>query len=398
MQFSDLAPLEEPIRGFEECEFRDRMKRAQVKMSAAGIDCLLLLSEPDVRYFSGFQTQFWQSPTRPWFLLVPQSGEPVAVIPSIGAQCMGRTWIKDIRTWSAPHPTDDGVSLLVETISQIVGKAATIGVLMGLETKLAMPLADFERLKFNFPNAKFEDATNLVQGLRSIKSEAEIEKIKHAATIASAAFDLVPNFIKTGMSEIETFRAFKITCLALGGDDPAYLVGGAGQGGYGDIISPPSTRTLEEGDILILDVGCIWDGYFCDFDRNFSIGSPLANVAKAHQITWDATQAGLEFAKPGVTCAELFNHMNDFMAPNAIASDGDVGRLGHGLGMQLTEFPSLTSWDNTMLEEGMVLTLEPGYAFANGKMMVHEENIVIRKHGAELLTKRAPREIPQISE
>ena len=73
-----------------------------------------------------------------------------------------------------------------------------------------------------------------------------------------------------------------------------------------------------------------------------------------------------------------------------------VGRLGHGLGMQLIEFPSITPWDKTVLAPGMVLTLEPGMEFAPGRMMVHEENIVIREHGAELLSLCAPRDIPVI--
>ncbi|MEM7652623.1 MAG: M24 family metallopeptidase, partial [Pseudomonadota bacterium] len=80
----------------------------------------------------------------------------------------------------------------------------------------------------------------------------------------------------------------------------------------------------------------------------------------------------------------------------AIVKEGgnDVGRMGHGLGMQLTEWPSHTPGDHTVLAPGMVLTLEPGMEFAPGKVMVHEENIVIREGGAEYLTRRASRSIP----
>ena len=79
------------------------------------------------------------------------------------------------------------------------------------------------------------------------------------------------------------------------------------------------------------------------------------------------------------------------------ALGNDVGRLGHGLGMQLTEWPSHTSWDFTELEPGMILTLEPAMEFAPGKMMVHEENIVIREGPPQLLTKRAAAELPIIN-
>jgi Xaa-Pro aminopeptidase len=90
-----------------------------------------------------------------------------------------------------------------------------------------------------------------------------------------------------------------------------------------------------------------------------------------------------------------------FAAMQAVLEAGgalgnDVGRMGHGLGMQLTEWPSHTPWDQTVLEPGMVLTLEPGMSFAPGKVMVHEENIVVRAEGAELLTRRAAPELPVI--
>jgi len=391
-----LAPLPAPERGFPLAEYEARLARAQAKMAGAGIDVLLLTTEPDVRYFTGYLTQFWQSPTRPWYLLVPQSGKPVAVIPSIGTDCMDRTWIDDIRTWSSPHETDDGISLLAETITSLAGNAPAIGLLSGRETCFRAPLNDLDRIKTGLPEVSWQDATAIVQDLRVVKSGMEIEKIRYITKVASAAFDLVPQLLREGMSEIEAFRAFKIACLELGADDVPFLVGGAGAGGYGDIISPPSERPLQSGDVLILDTGCTWDGYFCDFDRNFAVDAVSDAVYEAHEICWQATEAGIAAAKPGSTCTDLFEAMNAVMAPHALNAAGDVGRLGHGLGMQLTEFPSHTVWDRTVLQPGMVLTIEPGYAFAEGKMMVHEEDIVVREQEAEILTSRAPRILPVI--
>ena len=102
------------MRGFTEDEFRQRLENAQFLMREQGMNLMLLNSEAEVRYFSGFHTLFWQSPTRPWFLCVPSTGKPVAVIPGIGGTCMANTWIDDIRTWSSPHPTDDGIGLLTD--------------------------------------------------------------------------------------------------------------------------------------------------------------------------------------------------------------------------------------------------------------------------------------------
>ena len=152
---------------------------------------------------------------------------------------------------------------------------------------------------------------------------------------------------------------------------------------------------LTPGDVLILDVGGVHDGYYCDFDRNFAVGEVADDARRAHDVVWQATEAGLAAARPGATCSDLFHAMQGVMTA-AGAADANVGRLGHGLGMQLTEFPSITPWDRTVLEPGMVLTLEPGMTFSPGRMMVHEENIVVGEDGAELLTVRAPREMPVI--
>ncbi len=116
-----------PKRGFDRSEFEARVARAQARMAEHGLAALLLTTEPEVRYFTGYLTRFWESPTRPWFLLIPASGAPIAVIPSIGAELMGQTWISDIRTWRAPDLEDDGVSLLAETIREIVPDGETVG-------------------------------------------------------------------------------------------------------------------------------------------------------------------------------------------------------------------------------------------------------------------------------
>ena len=378
-----------PPRGFPTSEFEARLERAQRLMRAEGLGALLLTTEPEVRWFTGFLTQFWQSPTRPWFLVVPAKGKPIAVIPGIGAPLMATTWIEDIRTWSAPDPEDDGVSLLARTLEEVGGP---VGIAMDLESHLRMPLADFDRLRGRF---EFRNASPLLRSLRLIKSELEVDKIRHAAQCASAAFARVPEILSKGTAQAACMKAFKIAGLEAGLDDVAYLVGGAGPGGYDDIIGPPTDTPLTDGDVLIMDVGGVYDGYFCDFDRNFAVGHVAKDTARAHEVVWRATEAGLDAARPGATFADLFHAMQSVMADGG-AAEGNVGRLGHGLGMQLTEHPSITPWDQTVLEPGLVLTLEPGMQFAPGRMLVHEENIVIRDGPPELLTVRAPREMPVI--
>ncbi len=385
-----------PPTGFSAAEFQGRTERAQQLMAADDLDAVLLTTEPEVRYFSGFLTRFWESPTRPWFLVVPASGKPVAVIPSIGADLMCKTWLDDIRTWSAPCPEDDGVSLLGDTLREVARPDGRIGVPMGPETSLRMPLADFARLRKAAGPTEFVDATAVVQTLNRVKSEAEIAKIAHICAIAGRAFDDMAAIARPGRPLSDVFRDFQIALLGAGADWVPYLAGGAGPGGYGDVISLPTDRPLAPGDVLMLDTGAVHDGYFCDFDRNYAIGRADDEPRRAYHALYAATEAGLAAARPGATCADLYFAMNAVIATYG-GADAEAGRLGHGLGMRLTEWPSLIPTDHTVLAPGMVLTLEPGLELAPGRIMVHEENVVIREGGPELLSRRAAPDLPVLT-
>lgn len=373
---------------FSTAEFETRLASAQTAMTASGMDAILLCTEAEIRYFSGFRTQFWQSPTRPWFLVLPRNGAPIAVIPEIGAELMARTWVCDIRTWASPDPMDDGVSLLADVLSSY----SKVGLPMGEEASLRMPLRDFYRVQEK-SGVEFVDCTGLIKAIRIIKSDAEIAILREICKIGSAAFDNAPNIFQTGLPLSEAFRAFKIELLQQGADDVPYLVGAAGQGGYGDVISPPNDMPLQEGDVLMLDTGASLKGYFCDFDRNFAIGFATDTSKRAYECLWQATELGLQAAHAGATCADLFKAMHAKLG----GGPSDVGRYGHGLGIQLTEYPSIAVFDETVLQPGMVMTLEPSMTISEGKMMVHEENILITDSAPILLTKRAAPEMPIIT-
>lgn len=384
-----------PARGFETAEFAERSARAQRLMQAQNIDLLWFSTEPELRYFCGFHSQFWQSPTRPWFMLLPRRGKPIAIIPSIGHSAMARTWVEDIRCWSSPHPTDDGMALLLSVIRDHCPSGGRVGTLMARETLVRMPLHDLDRLRADMGTRALVDATEIVHRVREIKSTQEIAKIRHICQLTSGVFERLPAFVSLGDSEQAIFKRFKIEMLEAGADDVSYLVGGAAPGGYDDIISPPSDKPTREGDVLMLDTGGVYDGYFCDFDRNYAFGSPSAEAAKAHAVIWKATEAGFAAIRPGVTMASVFHAMQTVLEAGG-AQGNNVGRMGHGLGIQLTEWPSFAAFDQTPIREGMVLTLEPGMMYAPGKMLVHEENLVVRADGAEWLSRRAPSEMPVI--
>ena len=366
---------------FSDTEYRARTARAQAMMADAGIDALLLTTEPEVRYFSGYLTRFWESPARPWFLIVPASGDPVAVIPTIGAALMARTWISDIRTWRSPDYDDDGVGLLAATLQSL--DCLRVAIPMGLETHLRMPMDGFARLE-SLLGSKIIGDGGIIKTLRMVKSKAEVAAIQTACDVANRAFARVPEIATAGVPLSQVFRMFQMLCLEEGADFVPYLAGGAGAGGYDDVISPASDTPLADGDILMLDTGLVVNGYFCDFDRNFAVGRIDQATATAHAKLIDAIDAAMAVATPDATAADLFHAMDAIVTGGAGGSD--TGRLGHGLGMQLTEWPSMVPADDTRLQAGMVLTLEPSIDVGGGRMLVHEENIVITQDGARFLS------------
>ncbi len=383
-------------RGFDRGEFEARLARAQAAMTDDELDALVVTTAPNVRYFTGFNTQFWESPTRPWFVVVPRAGAAIAVIPEIGAPGMAETWIRDIRTWPAPRPDDDGLSLLQATLLALPRRFGRIGWEMGRESVVRMPIRDFDSLRDRVGNLTFADGSPVLWSLRRVKSPAEVARLRHVCRLASAAFEALPQRLRIGDSEIEARRKMQIELAEKGADSAPFVAVVSGKGGYSQCIVGPSERRLDDGDVLFIDTGATYDGYFCDFDRNFAFGHISDAAKRAHEAVWDATEAGIAAARPGATTTDLWRAMAEVL--DAAGSKGlNVGRMGHGLGMQLTEPPSNMPGDDTALAPGMVMTIEPGMEYAPGCMLLHEENVVITEDGAELLTRRAPREMPVIT-
>ena len=254
---------------------------------------------------------------------------------------------------------------------------------------------DVDRMAKKARGLQFVDGSPTIWALRQVKSAAEIDRIRVACTIASDAYDEVTSMTKAGDTTRQAELALRTMLMQKGADHVPFIATAAGQGGYDQIIAGPGEHKLRKGDVLFHDIGCTYDGYFCDFDRNFAVGKISDDAKRIHEVLWLATEAGMKAARPGRTMQDVFHVMAKFLE-DAGSIGNNVGRIGHGLGMHLTEPPSFMLGNETPIVPGMVLTIEPGMEYAPGKMLVHEENIAIGESRNELLTRRAPREMPVI--
>ena len=380
--------------GFPKEEYLKRLDNIHKKLENENIDAIVITSPANFRYFSGLDSNFWESPTRPWFLIISKNGKIKALVPSIGLSAIESTFIKDIEVWQSPNPKDEGTSLLKKIIKTFP-KNSNIGFELGMETYLRMSIKEFLKIKKDLQEYNFIDSTNIVWSLRKIKSDLEIKNIEKICSITSKVFNNLINKISLGMSEREIATIFKKDLINNGVDYIMYLSCASGINGYNQIICNPSEKKIGDGDILIIDTGSTLNGYYCDFDRNFGFGNINQKSLDAYNKLWNATEKTLEIIKPGISCKEVYESLSKNLFSSNVKSS--VGRMGHGFGLQLTEPPSIMIDDNTILEKNMILALEPSIEIENDLMLVHEENILITQNGNRLLTSRTPKELPVIN-
>ena len=382
------------MMSFPKEEYLKRLDNIHKKLENENIDAIVITSPANFRYFSGLDSNFWESPTRPWFLIISKNGKIKALVPSIGLSAIESTFIKDIEVWQSPNPKDEGTSLLKKIIKTFP-KNSNIGFELGMETYLRMSIKEFLKIKKDLQEYNFIDSTNIVWSLRKIKSDLEIKNIEKICSITSKVFDNLINKISLGMSEREIATIFKKDLINNGVDYIMYLSCASGINGYNQIICNPSEKKIGDGDILIIDTGSTLNGYYCDFDRNFGFGNINQKSLDAYNKLWNATEKTLEIIKPGISCKEVYESLSKNLFSSNVKSN--VGRMGHGFGLQLTEPPSIMIDDNTILEKNMILALEPSIEIENDLMLVHEENILITQNGNRLLSSRTPKELPVIN-
>jgi len=236
--------------------------------------------------------------------------------------------------------------------------------------------------------------------VRAVKSESEIAHQRLMCQRQSEALDRIPSVVHAGMTEDDACRMARIELLQSGADRVPYMSCRSGAGGYDDIVGAATQRVLRDGDMLIIDTGSMREGYYCDFNRNWYVGD-AADIPKelvaVQEALYAAVDAGIRAARTGQNTADIFHAMSAKLP----GPESTVGRAGHGSGLAITEWPSIlpaVADQNVTLEEGMIFSIEPSLGFGDrGQFLVHEEVIVVRSNGGELLSERGPRTIPTIS-
>ncbi len=273
------------------------------------------------------------------------------------------------------------VKTLIEEVSVQLDKMGVKKV--GFE-KDDMTYSMFESYQ-NAVNIDLVPVSGLVEKIRLIKTPQEIKIIKAAAEIADAAFKHILTFVTAGKSELEVSNELEFFMRKQGATSSSF-----------DIIVASGLRSalphgvatdkiIEKGDFVTLDFGALYNGYVSDMTRTIAVGEPSEQLKEIYQIVLDSQMLALEKIKPGMTGIEA-----DAVARDYIKSKGygeAFGHsLGHGIGLEVHEGPGLSFRSETVLEEGMVITIEPGiYVPGIGGVRI-EDDSVVTSTGNEKLT------------
>ncbi len=222
--------------------------------------------------------------------------------------------------------------------------------------------------------------------LRSVKDHEEIEKIKKAVEIADRAFEHILKFIKPGISENDVVAELNYFILKNGAKgfsfEPIVASGKRSSLPHG----VATDKKIEAGDTVLIDFGCNFDGYMSDMTRTVFVGKVENQMVKIYHIVKEAQQKAEEFIKEGLKANEI-----DKIARGYIGSFGYMEKfghsLGHGVGLEIHELPRLSPKSEMVLEENMVVTIEPGIYIEDFGGVRIEDIVVVKSDGCEILTK-----------
>lgn len=232
---------------------------------------------------------------------------------------------------------------------------------------------------------------NMIDALRMVKSESEIEKIKKAQKIAEGAFDDICGFIKPGVTEKEIALRLEHYMLTHGAEGLSFETIAVSGKNTSMPHGVPTDKKIEIGDFVTMDYGALYDGYHSDMTRTVAVGKVSDEQKKVYNTVLEAQKAGLDFIRPGVSGKDADRVSRDIIE-NAGYGEYFGHSLGHGVGVEIHEKPNLSPSSEFILKKGNVVTVEPGI-YVPGKFGVRIEDFaVITENGAENMT-HCPKEL-----
>ena len=367
---------------FDDDEYRSRLHRLQRSLSSAGIEVAVIADERTTWYLTGFgDVRPIGSRARPRVVVVASEGEPTFFVhESTGVTVREMAWFDDVRTYESlgGAPLDAIAERVRETRSERVGLE------LGGQLRSELTAGEMLWLIERVSPARAVDVAPAIWRVRETKSSAEVERIRTACALTTLAYARVFASLRAGVTETEATRVTREAILAEGADD-AWAIAVVGRGDYVRVDGVPRDRPAEAGDLVFIDCGANVGGYWADFSRAGVIGVPSAEQRRYQEQILEATSAGVEAIRPGATLSEVAQASGRVMERYGLEFSSRAGRIGHGLGMLVTEPPNVAVGVEAVIEAGMILTVEPGVIRESG-IFHAEENVAVMAHGSERLS------------
>jgi Xaa-Pro aminopeptidase len=365
------------MKDFAREEFEKRWANAQDLMDKDNLDAIFVTEKTNYRYFTGSQTIQFNNKQRPMTFVLPRRGKPAMIVYGLEAGLVrDETWVEDIRGYvDVPFPAD----LVVKTFKDLGLESGRIGCELGSEQRLWLTFQEFEAIRAGLPRAQFVDASQLLKRVRQVKSSAEIARIEEACKITEVAWELVRRRVHPGMTVPQAERICLQALIDAGSDpvSPGFVLL--------DVLGYGPDFTYKKGDLFFCDFGGSFRGYKADFTRLATFGPPSDLFKQSHEQIMRVFDGVLDAMGPGSRCLDVAQRFNKEVEAFGYPHLQGSKRIGHGLGVEHQESPSLNVVDETELAPGMVFTPEPRF-IRDGHFIMVEEDVVITTDGMRKLS------------
>lgn len=351
-----------------------RIEQLQNQLTQKQATFAFLTSKENVFYLTGLLA----NPHERLIALVVFENEYFLVIPKMEEEVVRETgYDGELLTY---HDHDDVWQLLKERVSHSLPSGSTILIekrILSYERVLA--LQALER------DLTFSDCESIMMEQRLIKSDSELEIMQQAAAFADAGIEYGINSLYTGITELQVIAEIEYQLKKQGIREMSFqttvLFGDHAASPHGK----PGDRQLKENEMVLFDLGAVVDGYCSDITRTVAYGEVSEEATKIYQTVLNAQLAAMDMGKPDTVIGQL-----DLTARTVIEDAGYGAyfphRLGHGLGIDVHEFPSMSQANSDLLIEGMTFTIEPGIYVPQVAGVRIEDDVVVTADGLESLT------------